>query len=327
MDEVCTLGKGKKAKKFRYEGSLSTGVVLEQSGSPRIDAAFLHAALRNFAGQTVKGGFQEDDPPKGGFGEWVQNNSEELNSRKLGARHASFVAALLCRLGPVTWSHLGNAVLLHFPKESPEAGEDEEQAEDLPQGTTQPTNASRKRPAEKTAHERMSTTKPEEAWRAALESYRYPVDLRDYRYRAEHEGSFAWTTGEGRREETIAFEDHFRQHAPCAIEPWAEVIFWKLANQPQIRNGTTQRIASSLYSTTTAGELWHRCGEYVLAQGEAEARAQFEAFLKLFGLKTDRIPIVATFPAFMDPKRFPMVDRRVAAWVKEVAAEQNCFPH
>ena len=42
---------------------------------PKIDAAFFTVALKQFAGQEVKGGFKMDDPPKGGFGWWVQESS------------------------------------------------------------------------------------------------------------------------------------------------------------------------------------------------------------------------------------------------------------
>jgi len=149
------------------------------------------------------------------------------------------------------------------------------------------------------------------------------VDLRKYIFRAEHKDCFEWTAKKGGREETIAFEEHFRRLAPNALEAWFEVVFWKLASQPQIRNGTTQRIAESLSKHATAGELWHRCDEYVQSRSEAEARTRFEAFHKLFGLKTSSIAIVATFPAFMEPDRFPMVDKRVASWVVAVMREHN----
>jgi hypothetical protein len=43
-----------------------------QAGKPYIDAALFKAALNTFRGKEVKGGFKEDDPPHGGFGEWVQ---------------------------------------------------------------------------------------------------------------------------------------------------------------------------------------------------------------------------------------------------------------
>lgn len=113
-----------------------------------------------------------------------------------------------------------------------------------------------------------------QAWKAALDSYSYPVDLRKYKFRTAHEDCFEWTAKKGGREETIAFEEHFRRLAPNVLNAWFEVVFWKLASQPQIRNGTTQRIAESLSKHATAGELWHTCDEYVQSRAEAEARTQ-----------------------------------------------------
>jgi hypothetical protein len=106
---------GHQRKEFHYSGSIQIGVVLHQSSHPRIDHAFFAAALSHFAGQTVKGGFKQDDPPSGGFGEWVQNQSERLNSNKLTPRHGSFMAAILCDESGVKSSLDGNAVILQFP--------------------------------------------------------------------------------------------------------------------------------------------------------------------------------------------------------------------
>ncbi|MDR3747138.1 MAG: hypothetical protein P4M04_03120 [Acidobacteriota bacterium] len=105
----------RRQSEFRYSGCVGDGVVLDQSGNPRIDAAFFTAALQHFSGQTVTGGFREDDPPAGGFGEWVAEKSAGLNSRKLSARHGSFMAAILCHEASVKSWMDGNALKLHFP--------------------------------------------------------------------------------------------------------------------------------------------------------------------------------------------------------------------
>src|SRR5258706_10091007 len=91
-----TLGAPKIRTTFGYTGSISDGVILEQKNHPSIDAQMFREALRHFAGQTIRGGFKMDDPPANGFGAWVQNESKRLNSRQLGARHGSFIAAILC---------------------------------------------------------------------------------------------------------------------------------------------------------------------------------------------------------------------------------------
>ncbi len=107
---------GHKRKQFSYRGSIEKGIVLTQSGSPRIDAEFFSAALVHFSEQEVVGGFKEDDPPPGGFGAWVQQKSAHLNSRKLTPRHGSFMAAVLCFGAGVRSTIHGNSVILHFPK-------------------------------------------------------------------------------------------------------------------------------------------------------------------------------------------------------------------
>ncbi len=81
-------------------------------------------------------------------------------------------------------------------------------------------------------------------------------------------------------------------------------------------------MAKHLAKHRKAGELWDRCNEYVHSN-DSEARTNFEKVHQLFGLKTDRIAVVATFPAFMDPHRFPMVDTRIAKWVGEAMDEHN----
>jgi hypothetical protein len=112
---LWTLGPPKRRKEFCYSGSIQSGVVLDQSGHPRIDARVFAEALKHFAGETVYGGFKEDDPTSGGLGEWLQRASPGLNSRRLTPRHGSFVAAILCAEGNVRHLLEGNAVVLHFP--------------------------------------------------------------------------------------------------------------------------------------------------------------------------------------------------------------------
>jgi hypothetical protein len=116
MTRLSTLGPERRRTSFSYYGSTSIGVTLQQTGNPVIDAGFFEAALQHFAGREVKGGFKEDDPSSGGFGEWVQSTSAKSNSRKLTPRHASFMAAILCHeAGVESWLD-GNAVWLRFPK-------------------------------------------------------------------------------------------------------------------------------------------------------------------------------------------------------------------
>ena len=114
-EKLHTLGPSWRRTEFWYSGSIQSGVILQQSGNPPIDAQVFAEALKHFAGRTVYGGFKEDEPAAGGFGEWLQKESPRLNSRPLSPRHGSFVAAILCAKAGVQNSLDGNAVVLHFP--------------------------------------------------------------------------------------------------------------------------------------------------------------------------------------------------------------------
>ena len=115
----------------------------------------------------------------------------------------------------------------------------------------------------------------------------------------------------------------FREKAPARLEPWFEVIFWKLASQKLIRNGTTHSMAIGLQGSTTAEQLWRACRNYTQAGSRPESRACFEALHRLFNLTTRSIATVATFPAFLDPDHFPMVDTRIAKWVARTMDAHN----
>jgi hypothetical protein len=115
MTELWTLGHPSRRTQFRYEGTVATGVTLLQKGKPLIEATFFTAAQDAFRGRDVKGGFKEDDPPRGGFGEWVRSNSRRIDGRSLTPRHASFIAAILCHeAGVISWLD-GTSVWLRFP--------------------------------------------------------------------------------------------------------------------------------------------------------------------------------------------------------------------
>ncbi len=124
----------------------------------------------------------------------------------------------------------------------------------------------------------------------------------------------------GDRANTVEFQAHFRKHASEAIEPWLEVVFWKLFSQPGRRNRITQRVASHFKANgTSPKELLHACSRYV----ENPSRDNFESFRKLFGFKTPVIAVAATFPAFLEPDSFPMVDTRIAKWVGSCLSLHN----
>jgi hypothetical protein len=78
-----TLGSPRKRTEFFYSGSLQTGVVLQQSGNPKVNADVFTEALKHFAGKRVYGGFSEDNPRPGGFCDWLQKESPRLNTSRL----------------------------------------------------------------------------------------------------------------------------------------------------------------------------------------------------------------------------------------------------
>jgi hypothetical protein len=99
VPRISTCGKG---KLFTYEGDLENGIVIEYSTGPsiKISSRFLKEAIAHFKGKEVKGGFLVDNPPHGGFGEWVKNNSRKFNNNKpLTPAHGSRIAAILAHMG------------------------------------------------------------------------------------------------------------------------------------------------------------------------------------------------------------------------------------
>ena len=114
MPIIWTLGGPNKRTQFGYSGSVATGATLLFTGCPRISPEFFKAILGHFGSETVAGGFSMTDPTPGGFGQWVEANSKEINGVSLSPRHASFIAAILVHEGFITSNLKGNAVFLHF---------------------------------------------------------------------------------------------------------------------------------------------------------------------------------------------------------------------
>lgn len=157
-------------------------------------------------------------------------------------------------------------------------------------------------------------------WQRALDAYRYPVDLNDFEDAKKCPDWFGIKLSKGDRDETMRFEAHFREQAPIAIEPWCEVVFWKLYTMPLARQKTTRQTIERFHQRKTSpSQLWESCLEYVTAP----SRRTFEAFRLLFGFTGRGIAVAATFPAFIAPDGYPMTDRRIAEWVKCCIEEHN----
>ena len=156
------------------------------------------------------------------------------------------------------------------------------------------------------------------SWERALSKYSYPVNLADFADAAKYPGWFECDTGAGGLTETTAFENRFRKLAPNHVEAWYEVVFWKMASQGRRDVITRNAIEKIMASGVTTGELWSLCRAYT-------KRQDVEAFRRLREklVASRSIAVAATFPAFLDPGNFPMVDRLIANWVRKNRASHS----
>ena len=160
----------------------------------------------------------------------------------------------------------------------------------------------------------------------------------------------------GTLKETIIFEDRFRELAPHHLEAWYEVVYWKTYSQKRLRNSATQRAikrieysvnfskyvtdlknnpevttdqrdslkyaltgSSSSYDWNdfqhgkiTSERLWSLCLEYT----KDASKDTFNAFRKML-VKGKMVAAAATFPAFLAPDSFPMIDKQIAKWARK----------
>ena len=143
-------------------------------------------------------------------------------------------------------------------------------------------------------------------WKEALDRYRFPVDLTTFTDAADYPGWFDLTLDPGDPIQTMDFETRFREQARHHLEVWGEVVFWKNYTMPLGRTKLTRQVLGK--SSVRPAELWSSCLEYV-ANPNLESFKAFRS--KLFG---DSIATAATFPAFIRPDQFPMVDTQITKW-------------
>ena len=142
----------------------------------------------------------------------------------------------------------------------------------------------------------------------ALAQYQYPVDLTRFTGALEDQNWFNVRIEPGDRLQTMEFEARFREHARFHLKAWGEVVFWKLYTIGIARNKTTQQV---LDLGVSPDELWSACTDYI----ENGSKESFEALRrKLF---RSGVAVAATFPAFICPERFPLVDRQVTRWASK----------
>ena len=143
----------------------------------------------------------------------------------------------------------------------------------------------------------------------ALAQYQYPVDLTRFTGVQEHPGWFNLNIEPEDRLQTMRFEARFRKQARHHLKAWGEVVFWKLCTTGSARKKLTQQVLDSKVPPDT---LWSACTDYI----ESGSMESFKALRnRLF--RNTGVATTATFPAFICPERFPMVDRQVTRWANE----------
>ena len=148
-----------------------------------------------------------------------------------------------------------------------------------------------------------------ETWKKSLDKCRYPVDLRKFRSGTKHRGWFESSISPGDRRQTRDFEARFRKLAPYHLEAWAEVAFWKLYSRRGIARENALKVLRSAISPRT---LWCSCNDYI----EDPSIESFRGLRSLL-FDTRSVATAATFPAFICPEKFPMVDTQVTKWVRD----------
>jgi len=158
-----------------------------------------------------------------------------------------------------------------------------------------------------------------ETWTKALSDYEYPVRLSDYK-RADHFPDYFIGSIPGNRASTIEFENRFRADSGNCVEPYFEVVFWKLYSRRDRRQKGTDRIVDHVLQTgVTAPELRTAIDSFV----EKPTEPNLSVLRALLGIKTQVLAVVLTFPAFLDPVGYPMIDTQTARWITANLSNHN----
>jgi hypothetical protein len=159
-------------------------------------------------------------------------------------------------------------------------------------------------------------------WLDALLGYEYPVNLTAFNGRNQFGNNwFDQNFLPGNRDQTIEFEDRFRNNAAEHAEAWFEVVFWKLFALPHRRNGLTLAVIQRCHGQQPI-DFWNACTHFI-----QEGSLETFAVLKGFFVATNALPVVATFVAFAAPERFPMIDRWIVQWVTSYLHEYPQAEH
>ena len=113
-----------------------------------------------------------------------------------------------------------------------------------------------------------------------------------------------WYDNKGRAA-TLDFQDWFRENAGKSLEPWFKVARWK---SPRSADKTIIQIRQSGAPPQLLEML---CRNYT----ENLSKQTFREFRQKIA-KTEALATAATYPAFLRPDIFPMVDTQTAEWVR-----------
>ncbi len=162
----------------------------------------------------------------------------------------------------------------------------------------------------------MTTTNSYDSWARALEKYNYPFDLRQFNESSKPKQFFDLKRESCDRDCTKDFEDRFRIRGPYDLEVWAEILYWKTYSG--FRPNGVRMANKLLKSNASPSELWQCCQEYIERPG-METVCNFR---KKLGIQSG-LATALTFPAFICPERFPMVDSQVTKWAFRNGAEHS----
>src|ERR1700693_618904 len=172
----------------------------------------------------------------------------------------------------------------------------------------------------KSEDQTMPSIAPWQHWKCMLDNSRYPANLSDFEDQWRYEGWFTKNIEKDARTETIEFENSFREKAPHHLEAWFEVVFWKLYSNKHASEQAKVIIDTLKLRGISAQDLWTVCCRFI----DDPSEQRFSLFQRL--LVSDRhIAVCATFPAFIAPDRFPMLDTHIAKWVWKNHEEHNMF--
>lgn len=157
------------------------------------------------------------------------------------------------------------------------------------------------------------------SWIKALNGYSYPVDFHDYERRDRFPNFFNREIS-GDRDSTIKFENYFRENARKSREVYFEVIFWKVYSYTNNRLRTTSRIVNHILERKVSSESLYDAIKHFV---DSPTPQNLRSIRNLLGIRTNVLAIPLTFPAFLNPEKYPMVDRKVAQWVNTNLNEHN----